>query len=97
MKRQRIITLLFACTLSLCVWAQGITMKFQNEPLPSVLKRIEKTTDYKFVFAYDDVKNCRVTGELHDASISEAMTVVLAGQPLGYTVNGRTVNIRRTR
>ncbi len=97
MKRQRIITLLFACTLSLCVWAQGITMKFQNEQLPSVLKRIEKTTDYKFVFAYDDVKNCSVTGELHDASISEAMTVILAGQPLGYTVNGRTVNIRRTR
>ena len=76
---------------------QGITMKFQNEQLPSVLKRIEKTTDYKFVFAYDDVKNCSVTGELHDASISEAMTVILAGQPLGYTVNGRTVNIRRTR
>ena len=32
-----------------------LTITFHNEQLPSVFKRLEKLTAYKFLFAYDDV------------------------------------------
>ena len=70
-------------------------MKFNRESLPSVLKKIERTTDYKFVFAYNDVSNYTVTGELKKASIDEAMTYLLADKPLGYTVKGKIVNVTK--
>jgi TonB-linked SusC/RagA family outer membrane protein len=79
------------------MWAQSITMKFQNESLPSALKRIEKTTDYKFIFAYDDVKGYTVSGEVGNSSISEVMSFLLADHPLNYTISGRTINITRGR
>ena len=75
--------------------AQGISMKFNREALSSVLKKIERTTDYKFVFAYNDVSNYTVTGELKKASIDEAMTYLLADKPLGYTVKGKIVNVTK--
>ena len=34
-----------------------ITIEFNNERLPSLLKRLEKASGYKILFTYDDVKS----------------------------------------
>lgn len=39
-----------------------LTMTFQNESLPSVFIRLEKSSAYKFLFTYDDVQNYKVNG-----------------------------------
>ena len=82
MREKRIFGMLIALLVCLTTMAQGISMKFNRESLPSVLKKIERTTDYKFVFAYNDVSNYTVTGELKKASIDEAMAYLLADKPL---------------
>ncbi len=95
MKKHRLFATALACALSIGSWAQGITMKFKGESLPEVLKRIERTTDYKFVFTYDDVKAYKVTGSVENSSINEALAYIFAEHPLNYTINGRIINITR--
>lgn len=95
MKQRRALGLLLSFFVSMTILAQGITIKFSNESLPSVFKKIEKTTEYKFVFAYDDVSKFTVTGEVGNASIYEVMSYLLKGKPLDYTVKGKIVNVRK--
>ena len=95
MKQRRALGLLLSFFVSMTILAQGITIKFSNESLPSVFKKIEKTTEYKFVFAYDDVSKFTVTGEVGNASIYEVMSFLLKGKPLDYTVKGKIVNVKK--
>ncbi|MDD6804024.1 MAG: carboxypeptidase-like regulatory domain-containing protein, partial [Prevotellaceae bacterium] len=93
MREKRILGMLFALLVCLTTMAQSITMKFNRESLSSLFKKIEKTTDYKFVFAYNDISSYYVTGELKKASIDETMAYLLADKPLDYTVKGKIVNV----
>ena len=95
MREKRILGMLFALLVCLTTMAQSITMKFNRESLSSLFKKIEKTTDYKFVFAYNDISNYYVTGELKKASIDETMAYLLADKPLGYSVKGKIVNVTK--
>ena len=84
--------------MPLLTWAQGaqhLTMTFKNEPLSKVFLRLEKQTDYKFVFAYDDVETYRVEGRVEDASLREVMDYVLRNTPLTYSIEGKVVNVSR--
>ena len=57
MRKTRLFIFLMVCLIALPALAQTskVTMTFKNESLPSVFKRLEKATDYKFLFAYEDV------------------------------------------
>lgn len=77
-------------------WAQkesGLSMKFSNEDLPSVLLRLEKASDYKFLFTYDDVRKYKVNGSVTNARFFEVLDYVLRVTPLVYKVDGKIVNI----
>ncbi len=81
---------------SLHLWAQNgvrLSMTFRNEPLPSVLLRLEQSSSYKFLFTYEDVSEYRVSGTVKDASFFQIVDFVLRDKPLHYTVNGKFVNI----
>ncbi|MDD6493638.1 MAG: SusC/RagA family TonB-linked outer membrane protein, partial [Bacteroidales bacterium] len=95
MRDKRFLGVLLALLVSIMTMAQGITMKFNQETLPSVFKKMEKATDYKFVFVYNDVSKYTVTGEVKKASIETAMDYLLAGKPLTYTVRGKIVNVTK--
>ena len=95
MRDKRFLGVLLAFLVSIMTMAQGITMKFNQETLPSVFKKMEKATDYKFVFVYNDVSKYTVTGEVKKASIGAAMDYLLAGKPLTYTVRGKIVNVTK--
>lgn len=89
---------LCVCSLPQQVKAQGITQKkisieFNNERLPSVLKRLEKISGYKILFTYDDVKKFTVTGSVKDKSISEALNIIISNKPLEYHIEGQFVTI----
>ena len=95
MNKLRFCIFMASLLFSLTTWGQGITMEFHDESLPTVFKRLEKVTDYKFVFAYDDVKAYKVSGRVEDSSIGEALSFLLSGKPLTYSINGRIVNIKK--
>ena len=96
MRKTRLFIFLMVCLMALPALAQTskVTMTFKNESLPSVFKRLEKATDYKFLFAYEDVGKYTVNGEVKKASIQETMDYVLRDKPLTYTVEGKIVNVQ---
>lgn len=98
MGKKRLSILLFLSFMAFsAVMAQKITMVFRNESLPSVFKRIEKATDYKFIFAYDDVGGFKVNGRVDGQPIRATLDYVLKGKPLRYTIKGRIVNVSKGR
>lgn len=96
MRKTRLFIFLMVCLMALPALAQTskVTMTFKNESLPSVFKRLEKATDYKFLFAYEDVGKFTVNGEVKNATIQQAMDYVLRDKPLSYTIEGKIVNVQ---
>lgn len=73
--------------------SQDIRLDVQREPLPSVLRRLEKTTYYKFLFTNDDLKAYKVSCKLETTDINEAMRTLLKNLPLSYNVKGKYVYV----
>lgn len=70
-----------------------ITMDFNNERLPSVLKRLEKESGYKILFTYDDVKKFTVTGSVKDQNVRQALDIILNDKPLEYHIEKQFITI----
>ena len=73
-----------------------ITMDFDNERLPSVLKRLEKLSGYKILFTYDDVKKFTVTGSAKDKNVKQVLDIIIHEKPLEYHIEGQFVTITPT-
>ena len=97
-KRQIILLLAVFCFMFLPITAQDksqITMTFENESLPSVLRRLEKASSYKIIFTYDNVENYHVNGSIKNATLESALRYVLDGKPLEYTIKDKLVYITK--
>ncbi len=70
-----------------------ITIEFDNERLPSVLKRLEKLSGYKILFTYDDIKKFTVTGSVKNQHVREALKIIISDKPLEYDIEGQYINI----
>lgn len=87
---------LFICSAMMAI-AQGndtrLSMSFNNESLPSVFLRLEKSSAYKFLFTYDDVQNYKVNGSVKNAKFMEIVDYILKDKPFTYKVNGKFINV----
>ncbi len=72
---------------------ERITLEAQNEQLPSVFKRIEKLSKYKFIFDNEELNQFRTTVKLKDAHIDEALRKIIGKHPLKYTIKDNFINI----
>ncbi len=72
-----------------------LSFSFKNEPLPNVLKTIERSSDYNVVFSYDDLRNYRVTANIHKKTAPKAVAIAIAGYQLGYSVQGKFIRVFR--
>lgn len=91
MKAKLMYLLLMLFSLQLTVIAQTdkkITLEFQNEVLPSALKKLEQTSGYRILFTYDDIQNYKVTASIKNADITEAIEQIIADKPLNYNLKG---------
>ena len=72
--KKAFMALLAMLTLTVAAFAQDndvrLSMTFRNEQLSSVLLRLEKSSDYKFLFTFDDVEKYRVNGSVKDMRCS---------------------------
>ena len=92
--RLTLLLILSLIVLPLCAAQdEPLTIAFRNERLPSVFKRLEKLTAYKFLFAYDDVAAYKVNGQIQKASFKQVMDYVLKDTPLTYDTDGQTVSV----
>lgn len=70
-----------------------ITMEFDNERLPSVLKRLEKLSGYKVLFTYDDIKKYTVTGSVKNKTVKQALDIIIRDKPLEYHIEGQFITV----
>lgn len=70
-----------------------ISVESNNESLPTVLKKVEKSSGFKILFTYDEVQRYRVTASIKNQTVKSALETVLQGTPCKYTVNDKFINI----
>ena len=88
MKRLSFILLLCA-TISVAS-AQKITHTFQDVPLSEALKYIQtQTTDYNITFIYDELEDFRVTTNIKQKSVTDAIMQIVGFYPVRVVKNGK--------
>ena len=53
-----------------------LTFTVKNEPLPNVLKNIERNSDYNVIFSYDDLRDYRVTATVRKKTAPKAVAIL---------------------
>ena len=83
---KRIISLILGLVLSISLYAQGkgFTLQFNNEPLTTALKKIERSGGKNILFAYQETDKYKVTGKVQPKGQKEALDFVLKGKPFSY-------------
>jgi TonB-linked SusC/RagA family outer membrane protein len=82
--------------ISLAADAQKVTFNKQNASLEDVLKEIRKQTDYNFLYTDAMMKGTKpVDAVIKNASLEDVLKQCFTGQPLTYSINQKTVIIRR--
>lgn len=71
---------------------QRITLSMKDASVAEIIQQIRRTTNYRFLFQVDDVKNVnKADFTVSDASIREVMDKLVAGTGLTYTFRGDEV------
>ena len=73
-----------------------VTLSLKDEPLPSVLKQIERAGEKSILFAYEEAENYRVTADIRRQTQAGAIRLVLANKPFQCVERGDYFVIRRT-
>lgn len=90
-----------ALLLFLFVWCLGmsaqrnakVTMSFKNESMQSALKRLEKVSNMKILFTYEDIEGYKIDGDYKNTEVEGLLQMMLSGKPLDYSIEGNLVNI----
>jgi TonB-linked SusC/RagA family outer membrane protein len=93
------IAVMLMCTVLSNAQSTGkkISIDCKNEPMTTVLKKIEKASGLKILFTYDEVQNYKVSVTMKNQPLDKVLQKVLANTPLKYSVRGKFVNITMSR
>jgi len=88
--------IVIACMqLSAKGYAQLISLTTKNKPLTTIFSTIEKQTGYNFFWKGDDLKDIKVTLDIKNANIEEAMSALFSQLPLSYAITKKTIVIQK--
>jgi TonB-linked SusC/RagA family outer membrane protein len=80
------------------IYAQKISLSVRNAPIEKVFKEIEKLTGYHFLYTNEMLQDARkVTLEIKDGLLNEALEQTFRNQPLTYTFFEKTVVVKTKR
>ena len=96
LRLQLLVIVLLLAALPLVAQQKPITLSFNDESLPSALRKLEKASDYKISFAYGDVEKYHVSGQVKNSTFKAALEFLLKGKPLTYDINGKFVDIKKS-
>ncbi len=77
--------------------AKKVSLTCKEMPLSEALTQIERQSDYKLNFNYDELSQFRVTANIKKKTMIEAVNVLLTNLPFKASVNGKFINITRVR
>ncbi|SMD10405.1 SusC/RagA family TonB-linked outer membrane protein [Pedobacter nyackensis] len=96
MKLTVLIITLCLLQVSAATKAQTITLNEKNARLEKIIKSIRDQTGYDFIGNADLIKSGNpVTINVKNASINEVLKICLGNQPLSYTVEDKTIIIKK--
>ncbi|WP_158643912.1 SusC/RagA family TonB-linked outer membrane protein [Pseudobacter ginsenosidimutans] len=95
MKLTAVLLVIIALLAGLRGEAQTVTLSVKNAKLENVLKGFKKQTGYSFFYNEDLLaKATRVTLELNNTQLADALSAIFSKQPaLDYSINGPIVTI----
>lgn len=96
MKLVSVILLAFVMQLSAKTAAQTVTYTAKAVPLQQVFTTIKAQTGYKFFYRNEDLEGLKpVDVALKNAAPEAAVRAVLSGQPLEFTMEGKTIFVSK--
>jgi TonB-linked SusC/RagA family outer membrane protein len=82
--------------VSAATYAQKVTLKVKQTTLKEVFEEIRNQTNYDFLYNSEDLKLAKsVTVDLSNVTITQAMDLCLSNQLLTYTIDDKTILIRK--
>lgn len=73
-------------------WKDGILV-INQEPLESLVKKLERKYDIKFVFEDEELKKLTYTGTLKDYPLEQILKAIRLTSPVNYNINEKTVRL----
>jgi hypothetical protein len=73
---------------------EKITLSEKNATLETVLLKIEDQTGYQYVFRAVKAKDTKVTIEVKDVTLQEALGLCFVGQPFTWVIDGKTILVK---
>lgn len=74
--------------------SQTVTLSEKNAPLEKVFSEIKKQTGYVFFYSYDALQEAKkITIDIKNADLRDALKLCLKDQPLSFTIENKTVFI----
>ncbi|MEC3881648.1 TonB-dependent receptor [Parapedobacter sp. 10938] len=95
MKLTVFITLVFVLQATAESKAQKITLTARSMPLQEVMNTIQDQQGYSFFFLGDQIAQTRISVDVKQAELAEAMTAILAEKNLDWYIEDRTIIIAR--
>jgi len=91
-------TAIFLFVVCLSAGAHGytqVTIQQKNSSLPTIFKELKKQTGYDFVYSSEQMQQVgKVTVNLQNVSLEDALAACLKGKGLTYTIVDRTIVIK---
>ncbi len=72
-----------------------VVIEAKSETLTSVLKRLERLTGYKMMYANDDVAGVKVNASVKTTDVRAALDQILKGTGLTYSIDKQFVTIKK--
>ena len=95
MKITTLLLLLGLLQVSARSYGQRVTLHERNASLESVLKKIRAQSGYDVLFDLSLVQRAKaVSVDVQEASVEDALRSSLAGQPLSFSIDNKTIVIR---
>ena len=88
---------IFCAQLSAQNLQRKIDFACQNEPMPSVLKKVEQASGLKVLFTYNEVQNFKVTVKLSQKTVDQIMSAVTSQLPLSYKIEKGYISVFTTK
>src|SRR5690348_1447344 len=87
-----ILLLAFGLQVSAKTYSQNVTLHLENARLNTVFQEVKRQTGYTFIYTGTILKQAKkITVQLKNSPLHEALKLCFADQPFGYTIIDKTV------
>ncbi len=82
--------------VSAATYAQKVTLKANNVSLKEIFRKIQAQTNYDFLYNADDLKSAKkVSINLENITLKQALDICFNNQPLAYDIKNTTILITK--